>query len=152
VHFHSQCVGPSMLPTFNKQGDVALLEHVSVWAGRIRTGDVVVAKSVLNPRHIVCKRVLASAGERVPDSSYRGPLKTVRNNPKDWYRHVFTLSLLYKPRGRWLVQVPAGHVWLQGDNTCNSTDSREYGPVPYALLRGRVTLKVWPLSQFGLIR
>jgi Signal peptidase, peptidase S26 len=38
-------------------------------------------------------------------------------------------------------QVPAGHVWLQGDNTLNSTDSRHYGPVPYALLKGRAFCK-----------
>ena len=43
-----------------------------------------------------------------------------------------------------LVQVPTGHVWLQGDNTLNSTDSRHYGPVPYALLEGRVFLRVSP--------
>lgn len=41
-----------------------------------------------------------------------------------------------------LLQVPTGHVWLQGDNTLNSTDSRHYGPVPYALLEGRVFLRV----------
>ena len=40
-------------------------------------------------------------------------------------------------------QVPAGHVWLQGDNTLNSTDSRHYGPVPYALLKGRAFCKVY---------
>jgi Signal peptidase, peptidase S26 len=37
-----------------------------------------------------------------------------------------------------LQQVPRGHVWLQGDNLLLSRDSREYGPVPLALLRGRV--------------
>lgn len=31
---------------------------------------------------------------------------------------------------------------VQGDNFANSTDSRHYGAVPYALLRGRVFLKV----------
>ncbi len=40
------------------------------------------------------------------------------------------------------LQVPPGHVWLQGDNALNSTDSRHYGPVPYALIRGRAFLKV----------
>jgi len=33
-------------------------------------------------------------------------------------------------------------VWLQGDNTLNSTDSRSYGPVPYALLKGRAILRL----------
>ena len=40
-----------------------------------------------------------------------------------------------------LLQVPEGHVWLQGDNTLNSTDSRHYGPVPYALLKGRAIVR-----------
>ena len=45
-------------------------------------------------------------------------------------------------------------MWLQGDNTLNSTDSRHYGAVPYALLKGRAFLKVplvpstFPTSKF----
>eukprot|EP00887_Chlorella_sp_A99_P007003 scaffold2.g7003.t1 len=121
------CVGPSMYPTFNPRGDVALLEHVSVWSDRIKVGDVVVAKSMQNPRHVVCKRVLGLAGDAVtiPSSSKYGMGRT--------------------------VVVPKGHVWLQGDNFNNSTDSRQYGPVPYAMLRGRVFLKVWPLWEAGWV-
>ena len=44
--------------------------------------------------------------------------------------------------------VPKGTVWLQGDNILNSTDSRVYGPVPYAMLRGCVSHKV--CTCFGL--
>lgn len=47
------------------------------------------------------------------------------------------------------VQVPAGHVWLQGDNTLNSTDSRHYGPVPYALVNGKAFLKVRTSGHMG---
>lgn len=39
-------------------------------------------------------------------------------------------------------QVPRGHVWLLGDNAPVSYDSRSYGPVPYALITGRVFAQV----------
>ena len=50
------------------------------------------------------------------------------------------------------VKIPKGHVWLQGDNRMASVDSRAYGPVPVALVKGRVLLRVWPLREFGFIR
>ena len=42
-------------------------------------------------------------------------------------------------------------VWLQGDNLHNSTDSREYGPVPLASVLGRVIFRVWPEEEAGPI-
>lgn len=106
-----------MMPTFNHRGDVALLEHISVQFNTIKKGDIVVARSVQNPRHSVCKRVLGLEGDQIRVGYHYG--------------------------GK-VVTVPPGHVWLQGDNTHNSTDSRHYGPVPYALLKGRVFMKIWP--------
>ncbi|KAL4422353.1 hypothetical protein ABPG75_008550 [Micractinium tetrahymenae] len=123
------CVGPSMMPTFNPRGDIALLEHVTVWSGRVAVGDVVLARSAQNPRHMVCKRVLGLEGDT-----------------------VFVPSSLGSKLGMGrTVTVPRGHVWLQGDNFHNSTDSRHYGPVPCALLRGRVFLKVWPIWEAGWV-
>ena len=50
------------------------------------------------------------------------------------------------------VEVPSGHLWLQGDNKDNSTDSRDYGPVPYGMLRGKVFLNLWPMSEGGFVK
>lgn len=68
-----------MMPTFNPRGDVALLEHLSVLAERVAVGDVVVARSVQNPRHSVCKRVLGLEGDTVviPHSTRWGAGRTV---------------------------------------------------------------------------
>ena len=45
--------------------------------------------------------------------------------------------------------VPHGRVWVEGDNKNNSTDSREYGPIPEALIVGKVVMRIWPLTRFA---
>jgi signal peptidase I len=33
-----QCVGPSMMPTFNSRGDIIIMEHLSVYNGQVDIG------------------------------------------------------------------------------------------------------------------
>jgi hypothetical protein len=47
-----------------------------------------------------------------------------------------------------LVQIPDGHVWLEGDNPSNSHDSRQYGPVPIGLIVGRVVSRTEDQNVF----
>ncbi|XP_029177599.1 mitochondrial inner membrane protease subunit 1 isoform X2 [Nylanderia fulva] len=49
-----------------------------------------------------------------------------------------------------IIMIPYGHVWLEGDNSNNSTDSRVYGPVPHGLLRGRALCKIFPLREITM--
>lgn len=49
-------------------------------------------------------------------------------------------------------QVPQGHCWITGDNLESSRDSRTFGPLPLALVRGKVLAKIWPLSEARWIR
>lgn len=47
-------------------------------------------------------------------------------------------------------RVPLGHCWVEGDNARRSTsDSNKLGPIPLALVTGRVTRIVWPPARFG---
>lgn len=125
------CVGPSMMPTFNPIGDVVVVERASALAGRpTRRGDVVLATSPTNPEQLVFKRAVGLGGDviDVPVSRGRNFRMTTRR-----------------------VRVPLGSVWLQGDNARNSTDSRDYGPVPETMLRGRAFVRIWPISGFGFV-
>uniref|UniRef100_A0A674GDG9 Mitochondrial inner membrane protease subunit n=1 Tax=Taeniopygia guttata TaxID=59729 RepID=A0A674GDG9_TAEGU len=110
------CSGPSMEPTI-QNSDIVFSESLSRHFYCIRKGDIVIVKSPNDPKSNICKRVIGLEGDKVCTS-----------NPSD-----FLKSHSY---------VPKGHVWLEGDNLRNSTDSRCYGPVPYGLIRGRICLKI----------
>lgn len=40
-----------------------------------------------------------------------------------------------------VVEAENGEIIVQGDNTADSTDSRQYGPLPLSSVRGKV---IWP--------
>ena len=180
------CVGPSMLPTLNQWGDVVLVDRTPFVPtmccfangnNGVGKGDVVVSRSPTNPKHMVCKRVVAVGGERVEKKASASESRGRREEEVDgWsgYRKwdekgadfydddddddtagVETNNNNNKATSRQTnakkkteyVTVPDGHVWLQGDNERNSTDSRDYGPVPMEMLRGRVFAKVWPIGE-----
>lgn len=48
-----------------------------------------------------------------------------------------------------VVAVGAGGVTVAGDNPAASTDSRDYGPVPLADVRGRVVYRYAPAGRVG---
>uniref|UniRef100_A0A1Q3F9C4 Mitochondrial inner membrane protease subunit n=1 Tax=Culex tarsalis TaxID=7177 RepID=A0A1Q3F9C4_CULTA len=47
-----------------------------------------------------------------------------------------------------IVTVPRGHLWIEGDNVQNSSDSRNYGPVPIGLVKSKAICRIWPVTQF----
>jgi signal peptidase I len=52
------------------------------------------------------------------------------------------------------ITVPEHHCFVLGDNRNNSRDSRHFGPVPLATIKGRADYIYWPAmdwSHFGKI-
>lgn len=83
-------------------------------------------------------------------------LWTYRQRPP----RVGEVVLLRGPEGiPWVKRVAAapssssirnpGELWVVGDNRTDSVDSRQFGPLPRAAVRGRVFLRYWPPARIS---
>jgi len=108
----------SMKPTL-LNGQIVLsvcVESQFLGFNSLKRGDIVIARSPADPNTRICKRVLGLPGDIKGD--------TINN----------------------LVHVPQGQVWLEGDNSAVSRDSRSYGPVPLGLVEGKIVWRIFPFS------
>lgn len=116
------------------------LERALLPVKPVERGDVVVFKFPLEPETDYIKRVIGLPGEKleVIDGIVHidgTPLK------EPYVKHVYPPRLRqgdnYGP-----VVIPAGHYFCMGDNRDQSADSRSWGFVPRALIKGRALL-IW---------
>ncbi|KAF8504229.1 peptidase S24/S26A/S26B/S26C [Gautieria morchelliformis] len=142
--------GPSMLPTMHVSGDLVLEDTLSrrLSPPRINRGDLVTLLSPLEPTRTVCKRVIGLPGDTVcvhPDKAiqFRRP-----TSGKESDREGDGTPAQHEPEELQHVLVPEGHIWISGDNLANSRDSRVYGPIPIALVRGRIVARLYPSPQW----
>jgi signal peptidase I len=48
-------------------------------------------------------------------------------------------------------RIPAGEVYVMGDNRPESCDSRYWGPIHESTIVGEVDMRIWPLSRIGFL-
>ncbi|WP_182354169.1 signal peptidase I [Flaviflexus huanghaiensis] len=101
-------------------------------------------------QHLV-KRVIGVGGDEVACCSEGGQLLVNGEPIEEPYIREGTVPSAMEFR----VIVPAGHLWVMGDNRSNSEDSRAHmgapggGFVPIERVEGRVSVIVYPLFRFG---
>jgi len=125
-----------MLPTMSAQTEAVIEETFSAHRSppRIKRGDLVTFRAIYDPTKDVCKRVIGLPGDTICVNPDRALIVEGRRSPKS-----------DQQKERWEVEhvvVPRGHVWVTGDNMSNSRDSREFGPIPIGVVRGRLIARV----------
>lgn len=108
----------------------------------VRRGDVVVFKYPEEPERDFIKRVIGLPGETI---EIQGRQVLVDGAPLDEpYAHYLYPDGDGYARSRYgPATVPAGHLFVMGDNRDNSQDSRYWGFLPIAYVKGRALLIYW---------
>ena len=118
-----------MYPTIPSRLTTNVLSRLHRQGKNIQVGDVIVFESPVFAREGACKRVIGMPGDYVVRDDPYSP--TIGGAP---IPGLCESSTRKEPV---MVQVPEGHVWVAGDNLTYSRDSRFYGPMPMALIRGK---------------
>jgi signal peptidase I len=126
----------SMKPAYSK-GDEILVQKFGAHVGEPARGDIVVIRSPVSG-DLAIKRVAALGGQTVGIAD--GVLRVDGHEvPEPYIDRAEVRGTYFGP-----IRVPAGTVFLLGDQRFGSVDSRSFGPVPVDSMVGRVMLRVWP--------
>lgn len=134
--------GHSMDPTL-ANGDYVLVYKLAYQKTLPNTGDIIVFHPPNDPPQEYIKRVIGRPGDQVVVAGGKVSVNgQVLNEP----------YILNRPNYRAEITVPAGTVFVLGDNRQNSQDSHEFGPVPLASIIGKAIVIYWPPSNWSAIR
>jgi len=139
----------SMVPTLDV-GDRIVVDRLAYDFRSIHRGDVVVFRRPATedcggpaPAYLV-KRVIGLPGELIGSVGDR-----VTINGRFLAEPWFTRQPVFGP-GIPATVVPAGTVFVLGDNRAISCDSRYWGPLPVSLIVGPVVAKIWPPARVSV--
>lgn len=140
----------SMLPTLQKDDFVMI--NPGAYDRRIpKRGDLVVFRYPLDPSKNSIKRVVAFEGETIEiknkqvfidgkplEEPYKvhNDTKVVAKNDNSRYDDIIRDN--FGP-----LKIPAGHCFVLGDNRDNSYDSRYWGALPLANVKGQALYVYW---------
>ena len=132
--------GPSMRPTLINGERLV----VNKFLYRFKTperGEIVVFRYPRDPSRDFIKRIIAVPGDTIEIKDGRVFVNGQLQNET---------YILEKTRGSYpLATVPAGHVFVMGDNRNNSEDSRfrDVGMVSFEMIKGKAVFIFWPVEQ-----
>src|SRR5262249_19890721 len=130
----------SMVPTL-KVGDRVLVNKLSYDLHDVHRGDVIVFKAPPEAQtgdiKDLVKRVIGLPGETI-SANADGHVEINGKQIEEPYLPRGTLTTNLPP-----TPIPAGRLFVMGDNRAASKDARVFGPIAESAIIGRVFLRIW---------
>ena len=140
----------SMRPTL-MEGDRILVNKFLYRFRDPRRGEIIVFRYPPEPKRPFIKRAVALGGDRVELKDGGAWVNGERLALPAGVPHRYTNGGTFGRRDQ-VIEVPAGQLYVLGDNTEHSHDSRFWGFVPRPLVIGRAICIFWPVTRWRLLR
>lgn len=149
-------LGPYKIPTGSMrptllEGDRIFVDKITYRFRPPERGEIVVFKYPIDPKKDFVKRLIAFGGEEVEIRN-----GSVLVNGKALQEPAQIPNHYYYNRNDWpyakegqVFKVPNGSFFVLGDNSAQSSDSRNWGFVPRKYLIGKAFLIWWPIYRIG---
>ena len=134
--------GFSMRPTL-QDGEFVLVSKLNYKFGAVQRGDIIVFHFPMDPKQELIKRVIGLPGDHISVNSGNVTVNgQVLNEP------YIAAAPTYA--GEW--DVPAGQLFVLGDNRNDSSDSHAWGLLPSENLVGKAVVIYWPPPFWKIIQ
>ena len=133
--------GYSMEPTLHS-GEFVIVNKLAYWLGSPEQGDIIVFHFPRDPEQEYIKRVIGLPGDEVEVMD-----GLVRVNGQVLDEPYIAAPPVYQ--SSWTVAEDS--LFVLGDNRNNSSDSHNWGPVPYDNIVGKAVYVYWPPTELGLV-
>jgi len=142
--------GTSMLPELQDQERLFINKVAygigSLETGHIERGDVVVFLYPRDHSKSYIKRVIALPGDHLRIDHGRVYINDLL------VQEPYVPKRYRDERSMMPMVVPPDEYFVMGDHRLVSSDSREFGPVPRALIYGKAAFVYWPADRMGSVR
>lgn len=151
--------GPYKIPTGSMrpvlmEGDRIFVDKISYRFHPPERGDITVFKYPLDRKKDFVKRLAGLGGETVEIREGQIHINGMKLDRPSLFAQQF-----YYNREDWnygktgqVIPVPAGHYFVLGDNSAQSSDSRNWGFVPAKDMIGKAVLIWWPPRRFRILK
>lgn len=137
---------PSMVPTI-EVGDRFVVDRLVYLYRQPMPGDIVLFDDPNRQLPALVKRVIAVGGQTVDLANGQVVVDGVALSEPYTHGKPSLPGPVKMP-----VAVPAGYVWVMGDNRTDSADSRYFGPIPVTSIHGRGVFTYWPPADMGTLQ